>query len=276
MNKNRINTILDYNNILVDIYNDEDLKCLSDNNSIHFEQNIRSTEDQFNDLRQFLLNEYKIEGSKYYAPNYLGYFFFDAKSEIITVSSEIKYRIGTVLLYYPYLERVNEYLDHDLYSRRFHFELPIAYEALYKFWQRLSDYLLAYFPDAQFDNKGKKIKRTYFHKPLDYIENNYPHLTTSINYQWIKDFWKNDYNQLNDHRKKFVHKSGYVVSFYDSFRKAKAEEEKNKLNLERPEHVNFLLAQSSRTIVGYLKFMNFLSELVILKNKHSKFEYSFK
>ena len=89
MKNKRINTILDYNNILVDIYNAEELKCLSDNDYVHFEQNIRSVEEQFNGLRQFLLNEYKIEGSKYYAPNYLEYFFFDAKSEeIISILDE--------------------------------------------------------------------------------------------------------------------------------------------------------------------------------------------
>lgn len=276
MENNRLKTITDYNNILVDIYLFEDLKCLRDNEYLHFDKKINRIDEEFNHSIQFLIKEYEIVESKYYTMDYSNYFFFDSKAELITMSSEIKYRVGTVLIYYPYLTPVNNYLDHDLLAKRFHFELPIAYESLYKFWQRLSDYLLAFFPDAQINDKNKRIKNSYFHTSLDYINSNYSNLLCSSNYQWIKNFRENDYKQLNKFRKEFVHKSGYVVTFYQRFRKAKTEQEKYNLNKERQEHVEFLINQTSKVIEGFVRFMSFISELEISRNENGKFDYYFK
>jgi hypothetical protein len=196
------------------------------------------------------------------------------------MSSEIKYRVGTVLIYYPYLKPVNDYLNHDLLSKRFYFELPIAYESLYKFWQRLSDYLLAFFPDAQIEDKPNKktnrIRKTYFDTPLKYIEKSYPDLVDSSNYQWIKNFRENDYRELNRYRKEFVHKYGYISLFFQKFREAKTKEAKYNLNKEREKHKEFLKGQTLKVIEGFVKFMSFISELEISRNKSGQFEYRLK
>lgn len=73
-------------------------------------------------------------------------------------------------------------------DRRFNRELPVTFETLYKFWQRIGDYL-CFFSELLLKQRGM----IYFHLPFQHISSKYSQLAKSTNFVWMDKFSKGTY-----------------------------------------------------------------------------------
>ncbi|WP_460677808.1 hypothetical protein [Mucilaginibacter koreensis] len=205
--------------------------------------------------------------------------------ELFVASGDIKYRTGIIHLYHPYIVVLSNsygWLDgkkHFTYRQtmedgRFNRELPIAFESIYKFWQRIADYLCVFFPELLLKLKGK----TFFQHPFDHINSVYPHLAASENFKWLNEFMANEYPLFNQHRKFFVHYSGYDTDYFNKFLSSKGADEAgvNSLDQERRDWLPYLKRQLELCNDGYIKLMNFLNEIEITHDSDGKIKYDLK
>lgn len=202
--------------------------------------------------------------------------------ELISATADLKYRIGTLYLYHPYILRFEHsysyidgkkfyHYDQRLEDARFNRELPVAFEALYKFWQRLGDYLCSFFPEFLLEKKGL----IYFQNTFQYIHENFPHLETSPHYQWLWQFQQDTYPVFNKPRKFFVHHAGYDSEYVKKFLDAHSRDDAAivALDAERDNWLPYLKEQSKLCNDGYLAMMRFLNQLQITKDAEGRFNY---
>jgi hypothetical protein len=272
-----------YNQLLYNRYQQYDLICLSDNEYQYKGENVIALNnpavvtaakagliDHLNGICKTLKMDSSLKN-----PNI-------SQGELFSATADLKYRLGTLYLYQPYIINLSNSFGyhrgkkHYQYFQtrddaRFNKELPIAFECLYKFWQRLADYLTAFFPMILLE-KGAK---TYFLDPFQYISKHHSHLETSENYKWLKEFATKTYPVFNKHRKFFVHYSGYDTHFFNNFLNANQDDSKaiEELDLERQNWTPFLKEQLEYCNEGYLKLMYFLNELIIELDESGEFIY---
>lgn len=283
--KARIEIIEEYNALLREIYRENDLKCLADEDYTFKGRNVLSPAGDakrtmvksglYTRLEQVLSQLDKAH-----------YNFMHAEHEIIGTTADFKYRLGTLYLYVPYVVKLQDsfyqfngkdqfYHDPTYLDSRYNREIPVAFENLYKFWQRLMDYVTAFFPEQLLKTKGV----TYFHTIIDYISNKQPHLTSSTNFQWIRNFADQTYPLINKQRKVFVHTEGFENQFFRSFLDADttAISEMEELDAQRQDLLPFLHQQMELCLDGYFKAMDFLNELEFNKDALTgKFSYHLK
>jgi hypothetical protein len=277
--------IAKYNDLLFDVYQEHELKCLSDDDFNSKGRNVLGASgvavvamveaglhDHLNEVTDVLRKP--------------RFHHMHAESELIGVSGDIKHRLGTLYLYFPYLVKLHQshypfggerqfYHEPTRFDMRFNREVPIAFEALYKFWQRLMDYLLSFFPEELKAKEG----RTFFHTPIDYLKKHQPQLTSSENFKWIANFAEKSYPLLNARRKRFVHGDSYDSQFFRDFLASDTTSVDAMLELEkgRDDLLPFLKEHMNLCLEGYFKVMDFLNELVINKDEDTgKFNYSLK
>lgn len=203
--------------------------------------------------------------------------------ELIAATAELKYRLGTLYLYHPYitiLEHSFSYIDgrkfyhydQRIEDARFNRELPVAFEAVYKFWQRLGDYLCSFFPELLLEKRGQ----IYFHHIFQYIHQNFPHLEASAHYQWLAQFHNDHYPLLNKHRKFFVHHAGYDSDYVRKFLEAHAQDDAAivALDEERDGWLPYLKNQLRLCNEGYLEMLRFLNQVTIAPNADGGFDYT--
>jgi len=282
MNKQR-EAINSYNEALFAIYKDQGLQCLSDNNYTYASENVLGINiDAVVMANQSGLYQRQIEiydllkiDKSTKNPNQM-------QMELISATADLKYRLGTLYLYHPYITRLEHsysyieskkffHFNQRLEDARFNRELPVAFESLYKFWQRLGDYLCSFFPELLLDKKGM----IYFQNPFQYIHNHFPDLENSLHFQWLWDFQQNVYPMLNKHRKFFVHQAGYDSDYVKKFLDAHSKDENAIIALdnERDRWLPYLHEQSELCNNGYLTMMRFLNQLKITKTAKGQFEY---
>lgn len=258
-----------YNNLLYDIYNVEGLNCLSDNEYKYKELNILALSNPaLVDAVKIGLYERLTQVIKHNElPNFNHTY---AENELIITTADLKYRLGTLYLYFPYITKLQNsyrYRNGEKYyvyyqsrnDARFNRELPIAFECLYKFWQRLSDFMLSFFPDELNNCSG----RSYFHTPIKYICKHHPNLTKSDNLQWLLNFSENIYPEFNKKRKFFVHTAGYDNTFFAEFINNSKRDEISMIEMdkERESLLPYLKGQLELCLEGYVHIMNFLNEI---------------
>ena len=201
-----------------------------------------------------------------------GSLLYTIKTELIIASKDIRRRIGILFLYADYLYRVSEnpltangkiwyQYNPTQFDDTFNLEIPIAFEALYKFWQRVSDLILIFFPGVMEENKKGT---TYFETPFSYIEKTSIELKESRHFQWLLEFKRKKYVDLNKHRKYFVHNIGYTVDFFRRF----INDNNNYdalcvMDDKRSSWPEYLKAQSELCIIGYYECLDFLAKLDI-------------
>ncbi|HVS90845.1 MAG TPA: hypothetical protein VHE59_02360 [Mucilaginibacter sp.] len=275
-----------YNQLLYQKYDENGLVCLSDNEYKYKGENVLGMNNPAVVMASSVGVLTRLDqvckklNNKHFQKNPNLF-----QNELIVATGDIKYRIGTLLLYQPYIvSLIDSYSFHRgkkyyTYSQtrndaRFNRELPIAFECLYKFWQRVGDYLIIFFPDILFEKKGT----TYFHDPFQYISKNHKELECSENYRWLKDFSSTIYPTFNKHRKFFVHHTGYDNQFFTKFLNANQDNSDAivELDLERKNWTPFLKEQLQHCNDGYLKLMHFLNELEITKQEKGEFTYEIK
>lgn len=273
-----------YNQLIYEIYDREQISCLSDNNYVYKGVNVLGLSNPaiVKMVKVGLYDCLSEITDKLKRPRFSE---VHAENEIMTATADIKYRLGTMYLYFPYIVKLHQsyyylkgerqyYYEQSRDDARFNREIPIAFESLYKYWQRLSDYLLSFFPKALAACKGV----SYFHTPLDYILSNHADLLGSDNLQWLISFKDNNYLEFNKRRKFFVHTAGYDNEFFQNFLKANNKEDKViEMDQERANILAFLKENLDNCLEGYLKMMAFLNELEFSsesKNGELLFSYS--
>lgn len=276
--------IEEYNQQLYNIYNREELPCLSDNGYSFKGQNVLAVSNPaIVSMSKIGLYDYLNEVTdKLKRPRFND---MHAVNEIIVATADLKYRLGTIFLYHPYIVKLEQsFYYHNGEKRfvyeqsrndaRFNRELPIAFESLYKYWQRLSDYLLNFFPKGLLESSG----RSYFDTPLKYIKDNHPELCESENFKWYLDFSKNIYPEFNKQRKFFVHTAGYDNQFFQDYLESNNNEESMILmDDKRTQFLNYFKDQLNLCMEGYFKIMDFLNEIefsVTTKGQKNVFEYT--
>lgn len=280
--KTRIEIIEEYNALLREIYRENDLRCLADEDYTYKGRNVLSPANQAEQamVRSGLYT--RLE--QVLTLNNAVYNFMHAENELVGTTADFKYRLGILHLYAPYLAKLQEssyqfngkdqfYHEPTYLDSRYNREIPVAFESLYKFWQRLMDYITAFLPELLLKTKGV----TYFHTVINYINNTQPQLTPSLNFQWIKDFADQTYPLINKQRKVFVHTEGFENQFFRNFLDADttAINEMEELDAQRQGLLPFLHQQMELCLEGYFKAMDFLNELEFTKDGQTG-EFSYK
>lgn len=268
-----INIIHEFNQLLFNIYNENNITCLTDDTSCY---NVVSSRKNFNLLldscEEYYHERFKKFKNDFVISKYLGF----AESELREVTQEIKYRVGSTFLYKDLITYFNAELqqyDPNIYDNRFNYESSAAIENIYKFWQRASDLLLIFFPEHLLVNKGnRKVPiNSFFHTPLDIIRDNYPHLTESKNYKWLDTIGRDSHSIVNLKRKKIVHYFGFASDMFDVFLSSLNDKEKIAvLNEEKKNLPFFLKEQLCICCKAYFYYINFINELIIENDMDSE------
>jgi len=285
MNKQR-EAIEAYNEELFSLYREHGLHCLSDDNYIYKGENVIAV----NVDAVVMANKAGLYDRQIEVYDQLG-IERDVKNpnqmqmELFSATADLKYRIGSLYLYQPYItifEHSFSYIegkkfyhyDQKLADARFNRELPVAFESLYKFWQRIGDYISSFFPELLIEKRGQ----TYFQSPFQYIHADFPQLEASVHYHWLNKFQEQTYPQFNKYRKFFVHHAGYDSDYVNKFLKAHREDDNAMILLdkERTDWTPYLNEQLILCNDGYLEAMHFLNQIEIIKDGNGHFDYQLK
>ena len=272
-----------YNEELFSLYRAHDLQCLTDNNYTYLGENVIAINTDAVVMaaksglydRQIEVYDHLHLDREVKNPNQM-------QMELYSATADLKYRLGTLYLYTPYITVFEHsysyingkkfyYYDQKLEDARFNRELPVAFESLYKFWQRIADYISSFFPELLMEKRGQ----IYFHSPLQYIHAHFPQLEASAHYQWLWNFQENIYPQFNKHRKFFVHHAGYDSNYVMKFLNAHREDDQAMVALdrERTDWLPYLKEQLELCNQGYLEMMKFLNQIEIAKTEDGSFTY---
>jgi hypothetical protein len=273
-----------YNEELFKVYNEQQLLSLQDENYTYAGENIiainvdavvMSAKSNLYYRQVEVYDELKLERATK-NPNQM-------QMELISATVDLKYRLGTLYLYHPYITKLEHsfsridgrkfyHYGQKLEDARFNRELPVAFESLYKFWQRLGDYLCSFFPELLLEKKGV----TYFQHPFQYIHTHFPDLEASSHYQWLWKFQQDTYAIFNKHRKFFVHHAGYDSDYVKKFLEAHSQDDAAivALDAERDNWLSYLKEQLKLCNDGYLEMMRFLNQLQITRDAEGYFNYT--
>lgn len=239
---------------LNDIYQKENILCLSDWESVKF--------DNKNAL-QFISDNCLTVRNKV---NSEGIFDTIVHDLIFSISQDIKFSLGNIYLYKEL--GINNFLNEHtttpqgetiftyrqtLGDSRFFFYVNVCFEKLYNFWDRIGD-LLSLALDL-------KIKPTeiYFPKVIREIEKIN---SQSINFKSLKEFSENEYQDiLNRIRKLIVHYRQKDTDFRFAWLKNLNNEEGIlKLQQEKDELLCLLKDQMHLTIDGFRNAILLINE----------------
>lgn len=139
--------------------------------------------------------------------------------DIAFTFEDIRYELANLVLYKPYTKNYMAYpLDFNGQTIYTHFptyidknyfrRCNILFQVIYNYWDRIGDTLSFYFPHKM------KPNSIYFGKVIESIPAKY---RRSSNYGWLNDFKNNQYNKLNEDRKKIVHYESLETAFYRDY-----------------------------------------------------------
>lgn len=276
----------EYNALLYGIYLKQGIRCLMDD---HYSYNGKSVLGMCNDaivlsVQCGLHTKLNQVCDELEIPRSDKNFVYN-ENELCNITGDIKYRLGTLFLYHPYIVRLSDSWGyhkgkkHYVYNQtkedaRFNREIPVAFENIYKFWQRLSDYLSCFFPEVITKLSGK----TYFHHSFDHILKYYSQLTKSDNFAWLSNFAYKEYSEFNKKRNFFVHLRGYDNEFFQKFLNQAKDDPQAIADLDagRDEMLVYLKDQLDKCMIGYVSIMEFLNELDITPTDNEAFIYALK
>jgi len=180
---NEIELIQNYNDKILEIYNERNLKCLrgsTEDNYILNGKEILPWYFETNNLSKEIIKDFDYHK------------LFD---DLLFCSDEIMFNLANLYLYLPY---INDPLSHpvhfhdryiypnyqNLEAKRFNMFADSVLEKLYKYWDRIGDLIASYFPYLL------KKHQVDFTKIIDKMPET---LTDNLNYKWLKHFRENEY-----------------------------------------------------------------------------------
>jgi len=237
--------LISYQKKLNEIYKQEKLVCLSDWESVKF--------DNKNAL-QFILDNCSATRNKV---NSEGIFDAIVDDLISSISQDIKFSLGNIYLYKEL--GINNFLNEHtttpqgetiftyrqtLGDRRFFFYVSVCFEKLYNFWDRIGD-LLSLSLDLKIEPK-----EIYFPRVIKEIEKLN---SQSVNFKFLKKFSESEYQDiLNRIRKLIVHYRQKDTYFrFEWLKNLGNKEAITKLQEEKDKLPNLLKSQMSLTMKGF-------------------------
>ena len=235
----------EYEKKLNSIYQKENLHCLSDWDTVQFNNK---------NALQFTADNCSIARKKV---NSDGIFDTMVDDLIFSISQDIKFSLGNVYLYKEL--GINNFLNEHvstpqgetiftyrqtLGDSRFFFYINVSFEKLYNFWDRIGD-LLSLALDLKI-----KPQEIYFSKVIKEIEKSNPQ---STNFKFLKEFSEKEYRDiLNRIRKLIVHYRQKDTYFRFAWLKNLNNEEViKKLQQEKDELPGLLKDQMRLAIEGF-------------------------
>jgi len=180
-----------FNNQIFDIYRNEEIICLADNEVRIGDQNVLTS--YYDTIHLF--DDLNIQTN-----------FNTLIDDIFSCSKDLKYCVGNLFLYKQYINNPLEAVFRlgnlevfpniqNIYDRRYILYASIASEKLYNYWDRIGDLMNAIL--RIYDNE----RNVYFSGVIENIQED---LRDSENYIWLKDYKEGDYVSFNDIRRNVV------------------------------------------------------------------------
>lgn len=238
----RKNIIKLFNDMIFQIYNEYNIRCLDDDKNLISE--YYKIIQLFNDLNLGLSEHQLI-------------------SDILNCAKDIKYTVGNLFLYRKY---INNPLDEvikignielfpnyqNIEDRRYSLYASIVAEKLYNYWDRIGDLIHLIMKVIETKNK------VYFHSV---IENLPPNLSESENFKWLKEFKEKDFVIINKVRKNVVHFRQLETDYYTKHIDfAHDRNEIERLQNEKEKFADDFNTQLNKTIIGFEKTIKLLAE----------------
>ena len=253
--------LLEYENLVIDIYEEQGLNCLSGLDSMYL-LNGKPLLRWHNDVtRKCAVKNY---GHFDFSKNFDYSKNFD---DILFCSDELLYFTALLFLYRPYINNPLEEADdlgneilypniQNLYAKRYSMFADVASQKAYNFWDRVGAMIASFFPNKKINPRSISFDKVVNEVISEEFKN-------SPNYIWLANFRDNEYAELNRKRKEIVHYFTSDTDFkYNHLNKGVANKEvMEKLQAERVALADFYKHQISLTFVGLEKTLLLLEEI---------------
>jgi len=245
----RKEAIDNYNNVIIDIYNEHSLICLR---GLNGECQIDGKD----------IYPWYHKATHYFVEKNKDFNFYKNLEDLILISDEIMYFTANVILNEKFINdpsknkimidggRVLFRNFENLYSKRFDFFTDVCYEKIYNYWDRIGDLIAACI------ETGLNKRNINFTTVIDSIQKEYEN---NKNYNWLKSYRLNEFKTLNEKRRNVVHYSSTGTDSRDGYIKSATDEEKIKEFMEERRSLpNFFKAAINDTIKGFQSTLDFL------------------
>lgn len=245
----KVQIINRYNELIKQIYIKHNLKCLRGLKG-EYEIDGKNIFTWHNDA----IEQFQGESNRFN--------FMKNLDSLFLVSDEIIYFLANTILYEPLInDPIRDKIDmgngnylypnyQNLYAKRYDMYVDVCYEKVYNYWDRIGDLIAACI------DTGLQQKYIYFASVINIIVKDY---NNNADFQWLYDYYLNEYSYLNSVRKNIVHYFGSGTDFSQShmFVTGNKKEISDLMN-ERRQIPNNLKSAMHNTIKGFKHTLDFL------------------
>lgn len=246
----RLKVIAEYHNTLVEVYNEENLVCLEDNQFVLKGKQI---------LEWFYNVTYNASVTNKLSKRE------KIIDDLILYSGEIMHLTGQLFLLKPYLNNpiaesnpmdygkiiYPNNLTHS--TKKYFMYADFCFERIYSYWSRIGDLIHMFFPNSL------SHRDVYFGKVIGIIPPEFHHLG---GYTWLKNFNENGYRLVNSKRKIIVHYNSSITNLNEAFLDAVTDRQKiEELIRERDSIPYFMKNQINLTLDGFFETLTMLEEI---------------
>lgn len=230
----------------IDIYQNENLKCLRESEKDDYTLNGKNILIWHSEATKNLKQDFN---------------HFENIDNLLFISDEIMFFTSQLFFYRPFLYNplenpllINDktYYPYSLYmvDRRYFMFTEVLFEKVYAYWGQIAKLLAAKFEE--------KVDEDKIFFPM--IIQKFP-IKDSENYRWFLDFMHSDYKELNSHRKLIVHHRGSETKFkFDHLKAMSNKEQMEELIQNRNGLPEYFKKHIELTLVGFEKSLNLISE----------------
>jgi hypothetical protein len=187
-----------------------------------------------------------------------------AFDDLVFCADEVVYLIAQMYLYRPFLN--SPLRDGHLFgegwlfpnrqnveAKRYSFCANTACEKIYNFWDRIGDIIAAYFSELI------KPRDVYFPLMIDRIPEEFH---GCAGFQWLDNFKKNEYSELNGLRKQVVHyKSVDTEMKHEHFEGSRNREKMAQWEQKRTDKADYYKSQLPIMLDGVVNMILFIEEI---------------
>jgi hypothetical protein len=187
--------IQEFQKRLVEIYKQEELKCLRGNNSYKIKG------------KELLVWYTEVTHRNNKPGNKSQFNYLKNIDDLLICSDEIMHFTGLLYFYRPYINNpLNEafvtnegYIypnNQNLEAKRYYMYADVTSEKIYNYWDKIGDLIASFFPDL-FNSK-----EILFSTVIKKIPKEYRSLQS---FKWLNRFYKSEFSELNSKRIDVVH-----------------------------------------------------------------------
>lgn len=242
------NDIVHYNNLIIQVYQQHDLKCLRGQKS-EYEVNGRN-----------ILSLHSQAIQQFTGKN--NFNFNKNIDDIILCSDEIIYFLANVILFEPLInDPIRDKIDlgngnfiypnfQNLYAKRYDMFTNVCYEKIYNYWDRIGDLIAACI------DTGLHERRIYFATVLSNIPEQF---RNNEHFSWLLDYKNNEYGELTKERRNIVHYLGSGTEFSYQLIFSSSDRTEVEYLMEERRRIPITLQSALRnSIEGFMRTLDFL------------------